>query len=81
MTEVLGLHHVQLAMPVGGEDQAVEFYEGLLGLHRVSKPEKLEARGGCWFRGISVETHLGSRTTSDLPPKPTLPLWSTTSMR
>jgi catechol 2,3-dioxygenase-like lactoylglutathione lyase family enzyme len=59
MTEVIGLHHVQLAMPVGGEHKAVEFYEGLLGLPRVAKPEYLEARGGCWFRNESVEVHLG----------------------
>ncbi len=38
---------------------AVEFYEGLLGLPQVSKPEHLEARGGCWFRNTSVEIHLG----------------------
>jgi dUTP pyrophosphatase len=55
----VGLHHVQLAMPAGREDDAEAFYAGLLGLERVPKPPELEARGGCWFRGAGVELHLG----------------------
>ena len=56
---VVGLHHVQLAMPAGRELEAEEFYSGLLGIPRVQKPPELEARGGCWFRGERVEIHLG----------------------
>jgi catechol 2,3-dioxygenase-like lactoylglutathione lyase family enzyme len=58
---VLGLHHVQLAMPAGHEDDARAFYAGLLGLVEVQKPEELRGRGGCWFRsgGGAVELHLG----------------------
>ena len=51
--------HVQLAMPSGGEESAVGFYEGLLGLPRVPKPPHLEARGGCWFSNGAVALHLG----------------------
>jgi catechol 2,3-dioxygenase-like lactoylglutathione lyase family enzyme len=54
-----GLHHVQLAIPPGGEDVAREFYGGVLGLVEVVKPEALRARGGCWFRGGGWEVHLG----------------------
>ena len=56
-----GLHHVQVAMPVGREDDARAFYAGVLGLNEVPKPEHLRARGGCWFRSVdgSVEIHLG----------------------
>lgn len=56
---VYGLDHVQLAMPAGGEDLAVGFYEGLLGLSRVAKPPHLEVRGGCWFSNGAVSLHLG----------------------
>lgn len=35
---VIGLDHVQLAMPPGREDDAAAFYEGLLGIPRVPKP-------------------------------------------
>lgn len=57
--EVLGLHHVQLAMPPGGEELATQFYEGILGIPRVAKPPHLETRGGCWFESESVRIHLG----------------------
>lgn len=52
------LDHVQLAMPKGGEPEAVAFYVGLLGLTEVPKPPVLAARGGCWFEG-DVVVHLG----------------------
>ena len=57
--EVTGIHHVQLAMPAGREDDAEAFYAGVLGFTRVPKPAALAGRGGCWFRGSGVEVHLG----------------------
>lgn len=57
--KVLRLDHVQLAMPPGGEDAAQQFYEGLLGIPRVPKPEPLAARGGCWFEDGALRLHLG----------------------
>ena len=56
---VIGLHHVQLAMPSGGEAEAESFYSGVLGLPRVTKPGHLEVRGGCWFESGDVRIHLG----------------------
>jgi catechol 2,3-dioxygenase-like lactoylglutathione lyase family enzyme len=56
---VAGFHHVQLAMPARGEEEAERFYAGLLGFERVPKPAALEARGGCWFRSGEAEVHLG----------------------
>jgi catechol 2,3-dioxygenase-like lactoylglutathione lyase family enzyme len=53
------LHHVQLAMPAGGESRAREFYQGLLGIPEVAKPEDLARRGGCWFEDGEVRVHLG----------------------
>jgi catechol 2,3-dioxygenase-like lactoylglutathione lyase family enzyme len=57
--EIVGLDHVQLAMPPGLEAQAEAFYSGVLGLARVPKPAPLAARGGCWFRHGDVAVHLG----------------------
>lgn len=54
-----GIHHVQLAIPPGGEDAARQFYGTLLGMTEVPKPPALAARGGCWFRGEGCELHLG----------------------
>jgi len=59
MFEVLGLDHVQLAMPPGGESKARLFYAELLGLHEEAKPPHLAARGGCWFAGGALRLHLG----------------------
>lgn len=54
-----GLHHVQLAIPAGGEERARVFWGGVLGLDELVKPPVLAARGGCWFRSGRLEVHLG----------------------
>jgi catechol 2,3-dioxygenase-like lactoylglutathione lyase family enzyme len=56
---LLGIDHVQLAMPPGGEDAARSFYQGVLGLVEVPKPPVLAARGGCWFELGATRVHLG----------------------
>jgi catechol 2,3-dioxygenase-like lactoylglutathione lyase family enzyme len=53
------LHHVQLALPRGGEDACRAFYVGVLGLTEVAKPPVLAARGGLWLRADRLELHLG----------------------
>ncbi|MGA7689773.1 MAG: VOC family protein [Jiangellales bacterium] len=55
----VGLHHVQLAIPPGGEDRCRSFWRDVLGMTEVAKPPVLAARGGCWFRGGGLEVHLG----------------------
>jgi catechol 2,3-dioxygenase-like lactoylglutathione lyase family enzyme len=57
--QIVGLDHIQIAMPPGGETEARKFYGDLLGLTEVAKPEPLLARGGCWFEGPGVAVHLG----------------------
>lgn len=57
--EILGLDHVQLAMPVGQEDAARDFYGGILGLREIPKPPNLAKRGGAWFEGGTLRLHLG----------------------
>ena len=56
---IVGMDHVQLAMPAGREDDARAFYDRLLGIPEVAKPPHLAARGGCWFESGSVKVHLG----------------------
>ncbi len=59
------LHHVQVACPVGGEEDARRFYADGLGLTEVAKPAALRGRGGAWFRAVDVvgvvvaELHVG----------------------
>lgn len=56
---IVGLDHVQLAMPKGGEDTARAFYTGVLGMAEGEKPAHLKAHGGCWFHAAGVDLHLG----------------------
>ena len=56
---VLGLDHVQLAYPPGGEAAARRFYGDVLGLVEVPKPADMAARGGMWFQAGPVQLHLG----------------------
>ena len=56
---IIGVDHVQLAMPPGREARAREFYCGVLELPERPKPPELAARGGCWFESESVKIHLG----------------------
>jgi catechol 2,3-dioxygenase-like lactoylglutathione lyase family enzyme len=59
MSEILGLDHIQLAMPPGQEAVARAFYAGVLGLVEEPKPANLAVRGGVWFRSGALRVHLG----------------------
>jgi catechol 2,3-dioxygenase-like lactoylglutathione lyase family enzyme len=56
---ILGVDHVQLAMPPGREDEARRFYGDLLGIPERPKPAALASRGGAWFESATVKLHLG----------------------
>jgi catechol 2,3-dioxygenase-like lactoylglutathione lyase family enzyme len=56
---IVGIHHIQLAMPAGGEDAARSFYSSLLGIPEVQKPAELAKRGGAWFETDGIKIHLG----------------------
>ena len=56
---IKAIHHIQLAMPKGGEDKARTFYVEVLGFDEIEKPAILQGRGGVWFSQAGVEVHLG----------------------
>src|SRR6266705_6124103 len=56
---IIGIDHILLAMPAGGESKARDFYVGVLGLAEKPKPPALARRGGAWFTNGSIEVHLG----------------------
>jgi catechol 2,3-dioxygenase-like lactoylglutathione lyase family enzyme len=56
---ITGIDHVQLAAPPGCEEQAREFYGGLLGLPEIDKPPSLKGRGGAWFACGAQQLHVG----------------------
>lgn len=54
------IHHVQLGIPAGSEEEGRRFYVDGLGLTEVPKPAELARRGGAWFRSDGgAEIHLG----------------------
>lgn len=57
--KIVGVDHVQLAMPRGEEEKARLFYAGLLGIPERPKPAELVKRGGAWFESAHVKIHLG----------------------
>ncbi len=59
MADLTPIHHVQIAMPAGGEPAARHFYGELIGLVEIEKPDNLKPRGGVWFDTGSIPLHIG----------------------
>ena len=53
------IDHILIAMPAGREAEARAFYQDMLGLTELPKPDELAGRGGCWFASGAVTVHLG----------------------
>ena len=56
---IVGLDHIQLALPAKSEVGMRKFYCGLLGLPEIAKPLTLQARGGFWVQLGKMEMHFG----------------------
>jgi catechol 2,3-dioxygenase-like lactoylglutathione lyase family enzyme len=66
---IVGIDHVQLAIPPDGEAAARAFYVGLLGFREVPKPPEMRARGGMWFaEGIHLGLEEGMRPSAKAHP-------------
>lgn len=59
---IVGIDHVQVAIPAGREDDARRFYAGLLGIPETPKPAVMAQRGGAWFENAAVKVHVGTET-------------------
>ena len=62
---ILRLHHAQITIPRGAEEQARQFYCGLLGLPEIEKPDSLKARGGFWLQVGQQQVHVGTEDGVD----------------
>ena len=58
---IVGIDHVQVAAPRGGESEAKAraFYGELLGLQEIEKPDNLKLNGGVWFSTGTGQLHIG----------------------
>lgn len=57
---ILGLHHTQITIPRGAEEEGRRFYCDLLKLPEIDKPESLQKRGGFWLQVGDRQVHVGT---------------------
>ena len=50
---IMGLHHVQITIPKGCEEQGKDFYCHVLGLQELEKPDSLKGRGDFGYSLVS----------------------------
>jgi catechol 2,3-dioxygenase-like lactoylglutathione lyase family enzyme len=62
---IRSVHHVQVSIPVGSEDEARAFYCATLGMREIAKPESLRGRGGFWAELDGFQIHFGSEDGVD----------------
>ena len=62
---ISGLHHAQITIPDGAEDEARAFYCELLGLPEIAKPLSLAGRGGFWLAVGASQLHVGTEAGVD----------------
>jgi catechol 2,3-dioxygenase-like lactoylglutathione lyase family enzyme len=62
---ILGLHHAQITIPKGTEEDGKKFYCGFLGLPEIEKPESLKGRGGFWIEVGDRNVHIGTEDGFD----------------
>lgn len=62
---IMGLHHVQITIPKGCEEQGKDFYCRVLGLQELEKPDSLKGRGGFWLQLGQQEVHVGTEDGFD----------------
>ena len=57
---IVRVHHAQITIPRGSEEQGRDFYCRVLGLREVEKPAVLVGRGGFWLQVGAVQVHVGT---------------------
>lgn len=62
---ILGLHHAQITIPKGAEEEGKNFYCHILGLEEIEKPNSLKGRGGFWLKVGDLEVHIGTEDGFD----------------
>jgi catechol 2,3-dioxygenase-like lactoylglutathione lyase family enzyme len=62
---IKSVHHVQISIPVGAEDEARAFYCKVLGLKEIPKPDPLSGRGGFWLELGDQQIHFGAEDGVD----------------
>jgi len=56
---IIGIDHVQIAVPKALESECLRFYREVLALPELEKPDHLKKRGGAWFQVGTLQMHIG----------------------
>ncbi|HEX6127339.1 MAG TPA: VOC family protein [Pyrinomonadaceae bacterium] len=62
---ILAIHHAQITIPKGAEQEALHFYCDVLRLREIPKPEELAGRGGFWLAVGDRQVHVGTEDDID----------------
>ena len=62
---IKSVHHAQISIPIGAEDEARKFYCGVLGMAEIPKPRSLIGRGGFWLELDGFQIHFGTEDGID----------------
>lgn len=62
---IVRLHHAQITIPKGEEEQCRRFYCDILGLREIDKPASLQERGGFWLELGDIQVHVGTEENID----------------
>lgn len=62
---IIGLHHAQITIPIGAEEEGRHFYCNVLGLEEIEKPASLKNRGGFWLQVGDGSIHVGTEDGFD----------------
>ena len=65
MTMIVRIHHAQITIPRGAEDECRRFYCERLGLREIEKPKALQERGGFWLEIGEMQIHVGAEDGVD----------------
>jgi len=60
LVRIEGLHHAQITIPKGAEEEGRKFYCDILGLPEIEKPDALQGRGGFWLQVGDRQVHVGT---------------------
>jgi catechol-2,3-dioxygenase len=59
------VHHVNLVVPPGRSGEVASFYEDVLGLSRIARPDT--GRAGVWLEAGATQVHLSERDGASHP--------------
>src|SRR5699024_10525856 len=59
------MHHAQITIPKGAEEEGKQFYCNVLSLEEVEKLESLKGRGGFWLKVGERDVHVGTEDGFD----------------